>query len=181
MRNTLETQQSIPKLVPEQPRESTPRFKHEFDGGGTHDPLPQHAQRPSTQQLHGPQGQENRLIKERAQYIEDVRALATPASVRLLNKKLRAFDRKCEDIELAIDHLCTIVPEKQDKLLAELTAMTTEKIETDSEICQVYTASQPETQNILEPIKLSLNKAKDNKVKIRSDLNPTYSARIAPQ
>lgn len=67
-------------------------------------------------------GKKTEIIKELAQRIDDVRALATPASVRLLNKKLKAFERKCEDIELAIDHLCTTAPEKQHELLAELTA-----------------------------------------------------------
>ena len=59
-------------------------------------------------------GKKTEIIKELAQRIGDVRALATPASVRLLNEKLKAFERKCEDIELAIDHLCTIAQEKQD-------------------------------------------------------------------
>ena len=54
----------------------------------------------------------------------------------------------------------------------ELTAMTMEKIDVDSEICLVYTASPPETHNILKPIKLSPTDAKDNKVKIRLDLKP---------
>ena len=117
-------------------------------------------------------GKKTEIIKELAQRIDDVRALATPASVRILNEKLKAFEQKCEDIELAIDHLCTTAPEKQDELLAELTTMTAEKMEVDSEICQVYTAAPPETQNILEPIKLSPSETRYNKFKIRSDLKP---------
>lgn len=50
--------------------------------------------------------------------------------------------------------------------------MTSEKMEVNSEICQIYTASPPETQNILEPIKLAPKEAKDNKVKIWTDLKP---------
>ena len=85
-----------------------------------------------------------------------------------LNEKLKAFERKCEDIKLAIDHLCTIAPERQDELLAELSSMTVEKIEIDSEICEVYTAAPPETQNFLEPIKIAPNDIRENKVKIRT-------------
>ena len=115
-----------------------------------------HAQRPCPKQLQGPQRQKDG-DHPLAQHIDDVRALATTASVRLLNKKLKVFERKCEDIELTIDHLCTTAPEKQDELLAELTAMTTEKMDINSEICQVYTAAPPETQNFFEPIKLAPN------------------------
>ena len=57
-------------------------------------------------------GKKTEIIKELAQHIDDVWALATPASLRLLNEKLKAFERKCEDIKLAIDHLCTTAPEK---------------------------------------------------------------------
>ena len=117
-------------------------------------------------------GKKTEIIKEFTQRIDDIRGLVTPASVRLLNEKLKAFERKCEDIELAIDHLCTTAPEKQDKLLSELTAMTTEKMDIDSEICQVYTAAPPETPKFLEPIKLAPNDTRDSKVKIRTDLKP---------
>ena len=117
-------------------------------------------------------GKKTEIIKELAQRIGDVRALATPASVRLLNEKLKAFERKCEDIELAIDHLCTIAPERPDKLLAKLSAMTVEKIKINSEICEVYTAAPPETQNFLEPIKIAPTDTLENKVKIRTDLKP---------
>ena len=50
--------------------------------------------------------------------------------------------------------------------------MTTEKMDIDLQICQVYTAAPPETQNFLEPIKLAPNDTRDNKVKIRTDLKP---------
>ena len=91
----------------------------------------------------GHKGKKTEIIKELPQCIDNVRALATPASVRLLNEKLKALEQKCEVIELAIDHLCTTAPEKQDKLLAKLTAMTAEKMEVNSEICQVYTSWNP--------------------------------------
>ena len=50
--------------------------------------------------------------------------------------------------------------------------MTAEKMEIDSEICQVYTAAPPETQNFLEPFKITPNDNRENKVKIRTDLKP---------
>ena len=50
--------------------------------------------------------------------------------------------------------------------------MTAEKMEINSEICQVYTAAPPDTQNFLEPIKITPSDNRKSKVKIRADLKP---------
>ena len=60
-------------------------------------------------------GNKTEILKELDQCINHERTLATPASLRLLNKKLKTFEQKCEDIELAIEHLCAIAQEKQGK------------------------------------------------------------------
>ena len=118
-------------------------------------------------------GKKTEALKEITNRLEDVKTLATPTSVRLLNERIRAFEQKCEDIELAIDVLVTICPEMNDTLAADLEAMTRDKIQLDKEVCQAYTNAPAEARDLMDPIRAGPTNANNEvKVKVRTDLKP---------
>ena len=117
-------------------------------------------------------GKKTELLKEISNRIQDVKGLATPTSVRLLNEKINAFKEKCEDIELAIDVLMTIAPEKEQELHNDMEEMTRDKMQVDKEVCQVYTEAPVEARELLNPARPPPQNTVENKVKVRTDLKP---------
>ena len=119
-------------------------------------------------------GKRTEYVRQVVLRLADLAELATPASVRILKERVAKYQQKCEDIELAVEHLCVLHPAREDEWLKELTEISTEQAQLDKELCDAYKNAPAAQKNILEPLK---NKpetpSKDPpKVRVRNDIKP---------
>ena len=118
-------------------------------------------------------GKRTEYVRQVVLRLADLALLTTPASVRILKERVEKYQQKCEDIELCVEHLCVIQPDREDVWLKELKSISTEQAQLDTELCEAYNKAPAAQKNILEPLKASPADSKDTqKVRVRNDIKP---------